>query len=124
MALAIRVLGQLKIGATQANNDLLTLYASNSNKVPAGKAIIVKSVRLANTSATATRKITVYYLSGLSGATNKAASPKDLTLAPGTMVILDDELMLVTDDKLRGSFNDSGTADDIDVVVGGVERDQ
>jgi len=124
MSLAIRVFGQLKIGATQANNELLTLYSTNSNKVPTGKAAIVKSVRLANTSASTTRKLTLNYLSGISGAANKAVSPKDLTLAPGSMVILNDELILVADDKLRASFNDSGTGDDIDVVLGGVERDQ
>ena len=119
MAIAIKVLGNASIGATQTGNDLLTAYSGNSNAVPNGKAVIVSNIRLVNTG-TVTRTVSIKYLPA--GTNARVVCPKNVPIPPSSALVLDEELMLVATDKLQVDFGETGTSI-IDVVVGGVERD-
>lgn len=122
MALTLKVFGSGTIGSQQASNEILTAYSTltPANAVPAGKAIIVKTLRLVNKGGV-TRTVTVNYLPGGSGA--KVVSPSNVSLQPGALLLLDDEMVLQPTDKLQASFGESGS-DIVDFVAAGVERDQ
>jgi hypothetical protein len=127
MSIAIKVLGQAAFGtSTTTAQELLTTYSgnaapSNANAVPVGKAVIVKNIRVANRD-TVKRSVTVNYLPG-GGSTLRAVSPALLAIPPGGLAILDEELMLVANDKLQALAGEASGSALLDVVVGGIERD-
>ena len=123
MATVLKVLGQATIGATQNNNDLLTLYGGASFVVPTGKAVLVKSVRLVNKDAATKRTATLNYVPAGNNGNARALAPTNIPLVPGGAVVFNDEFVLVATDALRLSFGETGT-NIIDVVVTGIERDQ
>lgn len=119
MSLNLKVLGHGAIGNT-SGDQLLTAYTGQ--EVPDDKAVIVKNIRLVNRD-TVSRTVTVEYLAG--GSTARAISPVNLALPVGALVLLDDELTMVTNDKLKATFGEAGGgADKIQFVMSGVERDQ
>ena len=123
MALTIKVLGNNSIGTSTAAQELLTAYSSGSPAyaVPAGKAIIVKNIRIVNRD-TVKRTVTVNYLPA--GLNARAVSPSAVGIPPGGMLLLDDELMLAATDKLQAVLGETSGTNLIDFVVGGVEREQ
>lgn len=122
MALALKVLGQTSIGSSTSAQNLLTATGYTSGAVPANKAVLIKNVRVVSRDSSNNRTLTIYYLPGGSDTNKRAVSPKGLTIQPNTMVILDDELVLMAGDKLQVIF-DLAVSDNIDFVVSGVERD-
>lgn len=99
---------------------MLTAYTEQ--KVPNLKAVIIKNIRLANRD-TVPRTVTVEYLAG--GTAARAISPVNLALPVGALVVLDDELTMVKDDKLKATFGETGGGSTkVDFVISGVERDQ
>lgn len=121
MATVLKVLGQASLGSAASPNQLLTAYASTSNLVPTGKAVLVKNIRLVNTSSSVTRNGTVNYIP--SGGSARSISPVNFPLVPGGAVVLNDEFVMAAGDGLQLTFATGGT-NIIDVVVAGIERDQ
>lgn len=117
MATVLKVIGQTAVGAGPSE-DLLT-----TTPVATGKALLVKNIRLVNTG-TSLRKGTVRYLPGNSTSNERPMSPMNFTLAPGVMVVLDDEFVLVAGDGLKFYKGDAFSTGDVAVVVSGIERDQ
>jgi hypothetical protein len=107
-----------------ARNTLPTPSEADLYAVPAGKAAIVKSVRLVNTGSSSA-VVNLWFRRGTSGAgTSYRIVPKDLTLPPGGAFIDDSELTLEyvdssNIDRIRGAVA-SGT---VDYVISGIERD-
>jgi hypothetical protein len=121
MSLNLKVLGNGTIGAGTSASELLTAYSGSSYAVPTGKAVIIKSVRVANKD-TIARTFTINYLPG--GSSARAISPIAVSIAVNSLFLLDDEIILNAGDKLQAIFGQSQTTNPLDFVVGGVERDQ
>jgi hypothetical protein len=112
MAIVIKNLGEGQIGPT--DNVVYDLPGA----VPAGKAWIVKNVRLLNTD-TVARTINLYFLKS-GGSTPRQISPKDMVLGAGQLAIDDQEITLGPGDKIQGK---ASSGNKIDYVMSGVERD-
>ena len=125
MAIAIKALGNNSFGTSTSAQELLTTYSgntspSNAYAVPVGKAVIVNNIRVANRD-TVKRTVTVNYLPG--GSNARAVSPAGLSIPPGGLAILDDELILIANDKLQVAAGETSGTALLDFVVGGIERD-
>lgn len=117
MSLQIKQLYRAQLGTGETD-----LYAPGT-----GKAAIIKSIRLVNTSAS---PVTVNLFLKRAAASSSAGGgmriiPKDLSLGPGAAFIDDSELTL---EYVDGSNRDwvrglAGANNAVDCVISGVERD-
>lgn len=103
----------------QLSNSDAELYP-----VPSGKATIIKNIRLVNTGANAVT-VNLYFKRGSDTAVR--ILPKDVSIAPGAMLIDDDEITMeyivgtpAIVDAIRGVASATNV---IDYVISGVERD-
>ena len=111
MALTVKTLYDGQLGTTAK----AILYT-----VPAGKAAIVKNIRLVNTDSSA-RTANVYYLRAtLSNTSARQVLPAAVSIAPGSLLIEDNELTMAAGDQVLG---DGSVASKIDCVISGIERD-
>ena len=109
MALTVKNLGEGQLGTGTAG----TLYT-----VGAGKAAIVKSIRVVNRD-TSPRTFNLYFkLNGGSG--SRLVSPSAISLTPGAAYVDDTEITLAVSDQIQG---DGSVASKLDYVVSGIERD-
>ena len=102
-------------------NTVYTLYTA-ANDDGNKKSAIVNSLRILNTSATVTVKITLYFnrpnASGLSR--RRQLTPADVPLPPGFAYIEDDEITMEPGDKIQAKADTAGV---IQYLLSGVERD-
>lgn len=109
MAISIKVI---------ASNQLTSVVATDLfAPVISGKTQIIKTMRFANPSTTATVTMNLYF-SRSSGLARQIA-PKNLTIPPGNIYVDETEITLEAGDRVRGSV--SGGA--LDYVISGIERD-
>jgi hypothetical protein len=106
-----------------AANTVYDLYAAPNDTVNNNrKGAIVSSVRLINTHATVTAKVTLYFnrptTTGQSR--RRLLTPADMQLAPNFMYIDDTELTLEPGDKIQGKTDTAGV---VQYFISGVERD-
>lgn len=117
MALTIQNMGQGKLPITTATSMLTELTGS---KVPAGKSAIVKNISLVNGDV-ATQWASIYFRKASAVTTaDRLISPKNVSIPPGGMLILDQEITLTEDNQILGVAQ---TADKIEYVVSGMLRD-
>jgi len=99
-------------------NGVLPIATGDLYGVASTKAAIVKSIRLVNKS-TAIATVSLYlYNSSLN--TTTRISPVGMTIAPGSMVVDNDEVTLGANDKITGQ---ASNANAVDYTISGVERD-
>jgi len=111
MSLLIRALGQGIIdAAAPTRKDLCTANANKANDV--------KAIRLVNTGAS-TITLNIYFVR--SAQTKRWISPKNLTLAPNQMYVDEVEVTMEAGDKIQA---DASSANAVEFVISGVERDQ
>ena len=96
------------LGSGQLTTSQGALYTAT------GTTAIVMTVRLVNTH-TAAVTVNLYF----KGAASRQITPKDFSLAPGALLVVDEELTLGVGDSLEGK---AGSATKVDYVVSGVER--
>jgi len=104
-------------------NVVFDLYTAKNDTVnQVFKAAIVKSIRVLNTSSSATVKITLYFnRPNTSGQyRRRQLTPADVPLAPGFEYIDDDEITLEPGDKIQAKADTAGI---IQYLISGVERD-
>ncbi len=112
MAVTIKSLARSQLPTTQGD-----LYAAPTT--PAAKSTIVKNMRFVNVGS-ATVTINIWFKRG-SGGTAYRILPKDMAIAPGQLVIENEEVTMESDDRIQGQVSSGGT---VDYVLSGVERDQ
>jgi hypothetical protein len=117
MSVLIKQLGAGSVAQNTTDSPLLT-----TNPVDSGKAVIVKSIRLVNTSATNSVTVNLNVYAGATLA-NRRIAPMDLTLAAKAMYVDDDEITLEAGNKLLLSVA-AGSGGPVEYVVSGVMRDQ
>ena len=101
-----------------ANGQLLTTTSQfNLYTVPAGKAAIVKNIRVANTDTTA-RTFNLWFK--LSSGTARLISPSNMSLAAGQVAVDGQEVTLGAADQVLG---DGSVVNKLDYVISGIERD-
>ena len=110
MAIEVKSLADGQIGPNA--DTVYDLYA-----VPTGKAAIAKSMRFFNTD-TSNRTMNVYFFKA--SGTARQISPKDLSLAPGSLLIDDGEVTMGTGDKIQAK---ASSGNKIDFVISGIQRD-
>jgi hypothetical protein len=111
MAVSIKSLARDQLPTAQAD-----LYQAPAGATP--KSAIVKNMRFVNVgSETAT--INVWFKRGSDGTAFRIL-PKDMAIAPGQLVIENEEVTMESDDRIQGQVNEGGT---VDYVISGVERD-
>src|SRR5262245_57105755 len=98
-------------------NAVYNLYTAANNK-----SAIVKSIRLVNTHATVTVKVTLYFNRPNSTGLHRrrVISPVDLSMTPGFLYVDNDEITLEPGDIIQAKAD---TANVIHYVISGVERD-
>ena len=106
MSLAIKSLGDGQLATSKG-----TLYTA-----PTSTQAIIKKVTLVNTSS-GTVKVNLYFKA--SGGTSRRTIPKDIELAGGNLLVVDDEQTLEAADILEGDAT-SGTT--IDYSISGVQN--
>jgi hypothetical protein len=111
MAITVKSLGSGRMTNADTLYDLATASTS-----PA-RAVIVKSIRLSNLHTSAIL-VNLYFVP--SGGTARLISAPDLSMAAKTLYVDDKEVTLGSGDKIQGK---AGTADKIEWVTSGVERD-
>lgn len=110
MALAVKVI---------ASNQLISIAATDLFvPVIAGKAQIIKSMRFANTSATAAVTLNIYFTR--STGPDRQIGPKNLSLPAGQIYVDETEITLEQGDRIRGWVSSGGA---VDYVISGIERD-
>jgi hypothetical protein len=104
-------------------NTVYDLYvaandAANNNR----KGAIVSSLRLINTHATNTAKVTLYFNRPNTGGQSRRRllTPADMELPPNYMYIDDAEITLEPGDKIQGKADTAGA---VQFLISGVERD-
>jgi len=102
-------------------NDVYTLYTAE-NGATLKKSAIVKGIRLVNSHATATVKVSLYFNRPNSAGQNRRRfiAPPDLTLTPGGTFVDDGEITLDPGDQIQAKAD---VANAIHYVLSGVERD-
>lgn len=103
-------------------NTVYDLYsAPNTSLVK--RAAIVKSIRLVNTHASATAKVTIWFNRPNSNGQyrRRLLTPADMPLPPNVVYSDDSEIALEPGDKIQAK---SDTAAVIQYLISGVERDQ
>lgn len=126
MAIIIKSLGDTQLTATSSPSSPFVYQPPSS---PARTAV-VRNIRLANADASVPATVRVEYQTGTpardtSGGTPPArkAAPINLVIPPNGMLVLEEEVTLVSTDKVQITLLQpaSGTAK-LDVVVSGIER--
>jgi hypothetical protein len=110
MALAVKVIACSQL-TSAVNTDL-------SAPVVAGKAQIIKSMRFANTNASAAVTLNVYFTR--STGPDRQIGPKNLSIPAGQLYVDETEITLEQGDRIRGSVSFGGA---VDYVISGIERD-
>ena|SRR6266496_1449930 len=108
----------------QGANIVYDLYTAPNVTTPTvnTKAAIVKSIRVINTHATATVKMTLYFNRPNASGQNRRRllTPADMSLPPNFVYIDDSEITLEPGDKIQGKTD---TAAVVQYLISGVERD-
>ena len=111
MALTIKSLARNQLPTSQGD-----LYQAPTT--PTAKAAIVKNMRFVNVG---TGSVTInIWFKRAAGGTPYRILPKDVAIAPGQLLIDNEELTLESDDRIQGQVSSGGT---VDYVLSGVERD-
>jgi hypothetical protein len=103
-------------------NTVYDLYvaaddAPNNNR----KSAVVESIRLINTHATATAKVTLYFNRPAGGlGRRRLLTPVDMQLPPNYMYIDDAEITMEPGDKIQGKTDTAGV---VQYLISGLERD-
>jgi hypothetical protein len=102
-------------------NAVYILYTA-ANETNNRKTTIVKGIRLVNSHASATVKVSLYFNRPNSVGQNRRrlVAPPDLTLAPGGVFVDDGEITLEPGDQIQAKA-DVGNA--LHYIISGVERD-
>ena len=113
MALQIKSLYKNALGSSEADTYV----------VPINKAAIVKSIRLVNTSGSASATVNLFAKRG--SGTSYRIAPLNLILAPGAAFIDNEELTLegLTSSGDSDRITGSATGATVHCVISGVERD-
>ena len=85
---------------------------------PAGKAAIVKSIRLTNRTAAA-KTANIWYLRN-GGTGNRLLTPASVSLPVGSLFVDDSEITMAAGDQILG---DASAVTSVDIVISGIERD-
>ena len=116
MALEVKLLGFGTYNASTTNQELLNRLTDNA--VPAGKAVIIKSIRLVNTHASAAATVT---LNANDGTNHRLVSNKEFSLGAKAMYADSNEITLEATHKLRMTLGSGGGP--VEFVVSGIMRD-
>jgi len=96
----------------------VTTAAAIVDAVATGKTVIVKNMRFVNTgSGVATLNV---YFKASSGGTGRRILPKDLSIAPGALIVEEAELTLEAGNLVEAVVPSGNT---VDYVISGIERD-
>jgi hypothetical protein len=100
--------------------DLYTAANDATNKV--FKAAVVSTIRLLNTHATSTVKVTLYFMRPNASGQNRRRllSPPDIALIPGFTYFDDGEITLEPGDRIQAKAD---VANAVQYLISGVERD-
>lgn len=103
------------------DGQLTTASKAEVYKAPDTKAAIVKNIRVANID-TVARTFNLYYLKTAANyaTESRLISAANTSLAPGQIVVFDQELTLAPTESVRG---DASVGAKLDFVISGIERD-
>jgi hypothetical protein len=103
-------------------NEVYDLYTAAKDSIN-NKSTIVQSIRLANTHATNTVKVTLYFNRPNTSGQNRRRllAPADISIPAGFTYIDEGEVTLEPGDKIQAKAD---TAKVVQYVISGVERDE